>query len=438
METRKTKIYLCIVTVGNIGVHRREGQSKNYNKNNIMYLKKSNFAIYLGIAAVVGFGASFLFTSTSSQSSLLSGDISKASRYNNLKEDPAFSVVEEKLQNDADFYNLTENTYELIEARVDNLEDLTSRTIEICADIPEFKTAIRNVVSLNAKAYNTKQSIATATSGLKKLSEGKHAPEYEQASSNVFVGFQKIEYQLAIGKAFVDEAASYLDGKEGEECEAIAGLVAEWSIYCMQDAMLNKSDQDIAYWNDKAKEMVSESSAIALAYTPFVPGLSLDGTNGGLALDGTNGGLNLDGVNSGLNLDGVNSGLNLDGVNSGLNLDGTNGGLALDGLVGELSLEKIASAISLEGVNSGLNLDGVNSGLNLDGVNSGLNLDGVNSGLALDGTNGGLSLDGVNSGLNLDGINGGLNLDQVMGSVFMGLDPAETGLNLDKTGTDWQ
>ena len=438
METRKTKIYLCIVTVGNIGVHRREGQSKNYKKNNIMYLKKSNFAIYLGIAAVVGFGASFLFTSTSSQSSLLSGDISKASRYNNLKEDPAFSVVEEKLQNDADFYNLTENTYELIEARVDNLEDLTSRTIEICADIPEFKTAIKNVVSLNAKAYNTKQSIATATSGLKKLSEGKHAPEYEQASSNVFVGFQKIEYQLAIGKAFVDEAASYLDGKEGKECEAIAGLVAEWSIYCMQDAMLNKSDQDIAYWNDKAKEMVSESSAIALAYTPFVPGLSLDGTNGGLALDGTNGGLALD------------------GTNGGLNLDGTNGGLALDGLVGELSLEKIASVISLEGVNGGLALDGTNGGLNLDGTNGGLaldgtngglaldgtngglNLDGVNGGLNLDGTNGGLNLDGINGGLNLDGINGGLNLDQVMGSVFMGLDPAETGLNLDKTGTDWQ
>ena len=331
-----------------------------------MYVKNTNFAIYLGLAALVGFGASFLFSSSNSESSLLSGDISKASRYNNVKEDPASSVVEEKLQNDADFYNLTENTYELIAARVDNLEDLTSRTIEICTDIPEFKTAIRNVVSLNAKAYNTKQSLATATGGLKKLSEGKRAPEYEQASSNVFVGFQKIEYQLAIGKAFVDEAASYLDGKEGEKCEAIAGLVAEWSIYCMQDAVLNKSDQDIAYWNNKAKEMVSESSAIALAYTPFA---------------------------SGLNLDQVNTGLNLDQVNSGFNLEG---------LGEELSLEKIASVISLEGVNTGLNLDQVNTGLNLDQVNT------------------------------------GLNFGQVIGTVLMGLDPSETGLNFDKTGADWQ
>ena len=376
-----------------------------------MYVKNSNFAIYLVLAALVGFGISFLFLSSNSQSSLLSGDISKANRFNNVKEDPASSVVEEKLQNDADFYNLTENTYELIAARVDNLEDLTSRTIEICNDIPEFKTAIRNVVSLNAKAYNTKQSLATAIGGLKKLSEGKRAPEYEQASSNVFVGFQKIEYQLAIGKAFVDEAATYLDGKEGEECEAIAGLVAEWSIYCMQDAVLNKSDQDIAYWNNKAKEMVSESSAIALAYTPFVSGLNLDGVNSGL---------NLDGVNSGLNLDGVNSGLNLDGVNSGLNLDQVNSGLSLEKICGELNLEEIAGTISLEGVNAGLNLDGVNSGLNLDGVNSGLNLD------------------QVNSGLNLDGVNSGLNLDQVIGTVLMGLDPSETGLNFDKTGVDWQ
>ena len=341
-----------------------------------MYVKNSNFVIYLVLAALVGFGASFLFSASNSQSSLLSGDISKANRFNNVKEDPVSSVVEEKLQNDADFYNLTENTYELIAARVDNLEDLTSRTIEICTDIPEFKTAIRNVVSLNAKAYNTKQSLATATGGLKKLSEGKRAPEYEQASSNVFVGFQKIEYQLAIGKAFVDEAASYLDGKEGEKCEAIAGLVAEWSIYCMQDALLNKSDQDIAYWNDKAKEMVSESSAIALAYTPFA---------------------------SGLNLDQVNTGLNLDQVNTGLNLDQVNSGFNLEGLGEELSLEKIASVISLEGVNTGLNLDQVNTGLNLDQVNTGLNLD------------------QVNTGLNLDQVNTGLNLDQVIGTVLMGL-----------------
>lgn len=183
-----------------------------------MYVKKSNFVIYLVLAALVGFGASFLFSASNSQSSLLSGDISKANSFNNVAEDPASSAVEENLQNDA---------YELIEA-VDNLEDLTSRTIEICADIPEFKTAIRNVVALNAN-YNTKQSLATATGGLKTLSEDKRVPAYEQASSNVFVGFQKIEYQLAIGKAFVDEAASYLDGKEGEECEAIEGLVAEWS-----------------------------------------------------------------------------------------------------------------------------------------------------------------------------------------------------------------
>ena len=376
-----------------------------------MYVKNSNFAIYLVLAALVGFGVSFLFHSSDAQSSLVSGDISKANRFNNVKEDPASSVVEEKLQNDADFYNLTENTYELIAARVDNLEDLTSRTIEICADIPEFKTAIRNVVSLNAKAYNTKQSLATATGGLKKLSEGKRAPEYEQASSNVFVGFKKIEYQLAIGKAFVDEAASYLDGKEGEKCEAIAGLVAEWSIYCMQDAVLNKSDQDIAYWNDKAKEMVSESSAIALAYTPFVPGLNLDGVNSGLNLDGVNSGLNLEKIVGELNLEEIPGTISLEGVNSGLNLDGVNSGLNLEKIVGELNLEEIASAISLEGVNAGLNLEGVNAGLNLEGVNAGLNLEGINAGLAL---------------------------DQVMGTVFMGLDPSETGLNLDKTGTDWQ
>lgn len=212
-----------------------------------MYVKKSNFAIYLVLAALVGFGIGFLFLSSNVQGSLLSGDISKANVNINTKDDPESSVIEEKLANDEEFYNTTKDALSFIESRVDDLEELTSKTIEVCSDIPEFKNAIKDIISLNAKAYNTQLSINSTSSGLDKLASGKKAPEHEQTSNNIFIGFQKIENQLAIGKAFYETASDYLEGKEGEEYDELAELAAKWSIYYAQDAYLNNSDEVLTY-----------------------------------------------------------------------------------------------------------------------------------------------------------------------------------------------
>lgn len=232
-----------------------------------MYVKKSNFVIYLALALVVGFGASFLFGNVNVESGQLSGDISKASRYNNVKEDPEVSVVEEKLQNDDNYYNLTKNTLAYLDARVSSLDELTSRTIEVCSDIPELKLAIKDVISLNAKAYNTRQSLLQASDALSRIGSGKKVSEFTQASNSVFVGYSKIENQLSIGKAFVNQAASYLkENADSENAAEVADLVNGWTSYCMQDAMLNGSEEDVAYWNGKLGELAAESPAVAHSF----------------------------------------------------------------------------------------------------------------------------------------------------------------------------
>lgn len=241
-----------------------------------MYVKNSNFAIYLVLAALVGFGVSFLFHSSDAQGSLVSGDISKANVYSNQKEDPEETVIEEKLKNDEEFFKATETALSVIETRIDDLEELTSRTIEVCSDIPEFKTAIKSILSLNAKAYNTRLSLNSTKDCLTNLSNGKKAPGYEQASSNVFIGFQKIENQLAIGKAFVNTASSYLEGKEGEEYDEIADLVAKWSVYCIQDAYLNGQDEELAYWGSTVNDIAGSSSVLSDAYNVIYSSSALD------------------------------------------------------------------------------------------------------------------------------------------------------------------
>ena len=225
-----------------------------------MYIKKSNLAIFLGLSALVGFGLSFMFGNV--QGPLLSGDISKATRYNNQKEDPEVSVIEEKLKSDEEFCNSTKSAVALLKSRVDGLSSLTERTIAECSGIPEFEGVMKGVVSLNAKACNTNAALENVSKGIEALADGKNAPGYEQNSNNAFVGFQKIERQVALGKTFVETAASWLDGKEGEKAEAIAKLVAEWSVYCAEDAYLNNSAEDLAYWGEKYGEFTSEANSV--------------------------------------------------------------------------------------------------------------------------------------------------------------------------------
>lgn len=255
-----------------------------------MYIKKTNFAIYLGVAALVGFAASALFITNGSQEGLLSGDISKVNRYSNVKEDPEVSVIEERLQNDQEFQDNTRMAMDLLRNRVSTLADLTDLTLKVCSSVPELDEALRGVVSLNAKAYNTNVSIARATESLGRLISGHPAPDYEQMSNSAFVGFQKIENQLAVGKVFVEAATEYLEDKNSDEYRQIAELVSVWSVYCAQDASLNKSESDMAYWGEKFEDMGSSTSILGATFgevTDIVLNNVAGGETGGILKNGS-------------------------------------------------------------------------------------------------------------------------------------------------------
>lgn len=217
-----------------------------------MYLKNSNFAIYLGLAALVGFGVSFLFGANNVQSDLLSGDISKASRYNNQRVDPETSVIEEKLQNDKEFFEQTKAAMDYLKERTEALSVLTDETVRICADIPELQGSMAGISSLSAKAYNTNLAFKQASAGLARIASGNKAPEYEQASNDALAGFRKIENQLHVSKDFVEAASSYVENNENSE---LAGIVAVWSAYCAQEAVMNEAKEDLAYWGEKCSEI---------------------------------------------------------------------------------------------------------------------------------------------------------------------------------------
>ena len=115
---------------------------------------------------------------------------------------------------------------------------------------------------LDVKAYNTGLALGNVVDGLERMAEGQNVPDYEQAANNASAGCRKIEGQLGVGKSFVDAACMYLQDNEESEDSELAELVSRWTLYCYQDALINDSGNDAAYWNEKFNDIVDGNSAV--------------------------------------------------------------------------------------------------------------------------------------------------------------------------------
>lgn len=216
-----------------------------------MYLKKTNFVTYVASALIIGFGSGFLFQTGRSQNGLVSGDISKASRYNNVKEDPEIAVIVEKLQNDTAFFNQTKQSIKVLKERVNALSTLTDETSRLCTDIPELASNVAAMNSLSARACNTEAAFDAVSECLNLIRDGKKAPLYEQSANNAFVGFKKIENMMDAGKTFVESATAYLSGKDADGSSDLESVIARWSVFSAENAILMQDKSEMEYWCGK-------------------------------------------------------------------------------------------------------------------------------------------------------------------------------------------
>ena len=229
-----------------------------------MYIKKLNFAIYLVLALVIGFGTSFLIGNVNVESDQLTGDISKASVYSKQMPDPESTIIEELLRNDADYLEATKSDLSIIKERVEILSELTKKTIESCGKLPEFDDLMLPVSSLQAKAYNTSLAVDAATQGLEQILDGNSSPEYEVSSNNVYLGFDKINNQLEIGQSIVNVANDYIENNE--KAGDIASLADEWMQYCIDNAVISDSEDALASWDEELTNLqntkLAETSSV--------------------------------------------------------------------------------------------------------------------------------------------------------------------------------
>lgn len=173
-----------------------------------MYLKNSNFVVLLALALVVGFGASFLVGGLGTQSELTGGDIAKAARFINQKEDPAMDGIKEKLRNDKEFLDNTKSAMAFLQERMQILSELSEQTVATCEGIPEFESVMLDMKSINARSFNAASAMEKAGESLDRIANGGEAPEYEIYSNQAFAGYSKVEKQVNVGRRFYETAST--------------------------------------------------------------------------------------------------------------------------------------------------------------------------------------------------------------------------------------
>ena len=221
----------------------------------------------MGLTAVVGFVVSLFAGNMGAEQGLTGGDISKASRYTNQKEDPAFTVIEEKLRNDEEFFNNTRGAMSFLQNRMEVLSELSEETMAACDGISEFEPLMEELKSLNAKSFNTASAMENAGRCLDKIADGKNAPEYEVYSNMAYIGLGKVEAGMNFGRKFIGAVRDFFIRKPVGEYQKLTNLASVWAVYCTEDAYINSSEEDLAFWRSYGSPEQQKSDALDLAFT---------------------------------------------------------------------------------------------------------------------------------------------------------------------------
>ena len=164
------------------------------------FMKKS-FVLLLILAFAAGYGLNTLVESIGVEQNKTGGDVSKAKRYNRIRNDEQLNLLQDKLQNDDEYFNQTKEVSSFLLSRVNTLADLTKRSVNQCSGIEELTEQVPGLKSLNLKASNTELALEDIRNGLDRMAQGKDVPDYDQSFNNALAGFFRIENQMDFGKS---------------------------------------------------------------------------------------------------------------------------------------------------------------------------------------------------------------------------------------------
>lgn len=206
---------------------------------------KNSVALVAGVALLAaGYSVGAYVGYPFVDKALLEGNISKAKVYNEA-ENPELLAAMEQLANDTAYQQEVVMTTALLNARVLQMDQLINATVKATEGIEEL-TELHEIMAAHSKSTaNATVAYETYLTEIDKVMNGEKSEEYEQASNNAAMAYLKLENYVSDAPAYINSLMNYLETTENEE---LGDLVAQWAEYCAEDAVLNDSKSDIAYW----------------------------------------------------------------------------------------------------------------------------------------------------------------------------------------------
>ena len=227
-----------------------------------MYIKKINFIIYLVLAAVAGFGLSFLLRGLVAESGFSSGDISKASQSRDGALSPAMSAFREKVANDSTEFNKAVASLTMLTSLMEEFDELVGIASAASEGKDELAASVEQLLRIQQIACNARDNGAMALESLNAMAEGrKSSINYELASRTLSLAFLMVDRQVNVGKQYVCDVDAFLQGKDVAEYGDLASARDLWAGYCAREAALNRDGQEIDYWSRKGTILPSSGAS---------------------------------------------------------------------------------------------------------------------------------------------------------------------------------
>lgn len=214
--------------------------------------KNRSITVCAIVSLVVGYVLGLVIGVPEVDSSLLSGDIGKVSKYNKqVSED--VKAFQERLASDSLFRQEAVLVIATMDARIGLFRELTESTTRIAGGVKELENSVQAIAAMKEFAEGAKAQADTTLLALDALLQDKDNAtqyDYEQLAQNTLVAYLIMDKQNDAVREFVNQVDAYV-GRRNAPVEGLAELRDNWVVFSAQGAVVNGSKSEIAYWQDK-------------------------------------------------------------------------------------------------------------------------------------------------------------------------------------------
>lgn len=214
--------------------------------------KNRSITVCAIVSLVVGYVLGLVIGVPEADSSLLSGDIGKVSKYNKqVSED--VKAFQERLASDSLFRQEAVLAIATMDARIGLFRELTESTTRIAGGVKELENSVQAIAAMKEFAEGAKAQADTTLLALDALLQDKDNAtqyDYEQLAQNTLVAYLIMDKQNDAVREFVNQVDAYV-GRRNAPVEGLAELRDNWVVFSAQGAVVNGSKSEITYWQDK-------------------------------------------------------------------------------------------------------------------------------------------------------------------------------------------